>query len=219
MHAGPEIGVASTKAFVTMLVALALVGLWLGPARGALPARDVAASVAALVELPSLVEKTLEVDAAMAALAREVAGARDVLYLGRGLQHAIALEGALKLKEISYLHAEGYAGGEMKHGPIALVAEGLPVVALAPRDASYDRMVGNIEEVRARGGRVIAVTNPGDHSVATIADVVVEVPATAPALAPVLTVIPLQLLAYHVAVGLGRDVDRPRNLAKSVTVE
>ena len=219
MHAGPEIGVASTKAFVTMLVALALVGLWLGPARGALPPRDVAASVAALVELPSLVEKTLEVDAAMAALAREVAGARDVLYLGRGLQHAIALEGALKLKEISYLHAEGYAGGEMKHGPIALVAEGLPVVALAPRDASYDRMVGNIEEVRARGGRVIAVTNPGDHSVATIADVVVEVPATAPALAPVLTVIPLQLLAYHVAVGLGRDVDRPRNLAKSVTVE
>jgi glucosamine--fructose-6-phosphate aminotransferase (isomerizing) len=219
MHAGPEIGVASTKAFVTMLVALDLVGLWLARARDTLSAPDIARSVAALVELPSLVEKALEVDAAMAALAREVAGARDMLYLGRGLQHAIALEGALKLKEISYLHAEGYAGGEMKHGPIALVADGVPVVALAPRDASYDRMVGNIEEVRARGARVIAVTNPGDQSVATIADVVVEVPATSELLAPLLTVIPLQFLAYHAAVQLGRDVDRPRNLAKSVTVE
>ncbi|HEY3065624.1 MAG TPA: glutamine--fructose-6-phosphate transaminase (isomerizing), partial [Methylomirabilota bacterium] len=219
MQAGPEIGVASTKAFVTMLVALYLFGLWLGRERGALTPRDIAKSVADLVEVPALVEKALEVEAAMAALAREVATARSVLYLGRGHQHAIALEGALKLKEISYIHAEGYAGGEMKHGPIALVTDGLPVVALAPRDGAYDRMAGNIEEVRARGARVIAVTNAGDDRVAATADVVVEVPATAELLAPLVTVVPLQFLAYHVAVGLGRDVDRPRNLAKSVTVE
>jgi glucosamine--fructose-6-phosphate aminotransferase (isomerizing) len=219
MQAGPEIGVASTKAFVTMLVALYLFGLWLGRERGALSANDVAKSVGDLVEIPALVEKALEVDSAMAALAREVAAARDVLYLGRGHQHAIALEGALKLKEISYIHAEGYAGGEMKHGPIALVTDGLPVVAIAPRDSAYDRMAGNIEEVRARGARIIAVTNAGDARVAATADVVVEVPATADLLAPLVTVVPLQFLAYHVAVVLGRDVDRPRNLAKSVTVE
>ncbi|HEY3067032.1 MAG TPA: glutamine--fructose-6-phosphate transaminase (isomerizing), partial [Methylomirabilota bacterium] len=219
MHAGPEIGVASTKAFTTMIVATYLLALSLGRQRGALTAEDVKKRIQDLVEIPRLVEATLEHDAAIAALARSLSTASDFLYLGRGVQFPIALEGALKLKEISYIHAEGYAGGEMKHGPIALIADGLPVVALAPRDASYDRMLGNIEEVRARDGLVIAITNPGDRAVAAKAAHVIEVPAAAELLAPILTVIPLQLLAYHVAVRRGCDVDQPRNLAKSVTVE
>jgi len=219
MHAGPEIGVASTKAFSTMIVATYLLGLWLGRQRGAITAEDVKKRIHDLVEIPRLVEKTLELDGQVASLARELAGARDFLYLGRGLQFPIALEGALKLKEISYIHAEGYAGGEMKHGPIALIADGLPVVALAPRDGSYDRMLGNIEEVLARDGLVIAVVHAGDRTVAAKAQHVIEVPACADLLAPLITVIPLQLLAYHIAVRLGCDVDQPRNLAKSVTVE
>jgi glucosamine--fructose-6-phosphate aminotransferase (isomerizing) len=219
MHAGPEIGVASTKAFTTMIVATYLLALSLGRQRGALTAEDVKKRIQDLVEIPRLVEATLEHDAAIANLARSLSTAADFLYLGRGVQYPIALEGALKLKEISYIHAEGYAGGEMKHGPIALIADGLPVVALAPRDASYDRMLGNIEEVRARDGVVIAITNPGDRAVAAKAAHVIEVPAAADLLAPILTVIPLQLLAYHIAVRRGCDVDQPRNLAKSVTVE
>jgi glucosamine--fructose-6-phosphate aminotransferase (isomerizing) len=219
MHAGPEIGVASTKAFSTMIVANYLLGLWLGRQRGAIAAEDVKKRIHDLVEIPRLVEKALELDGPVAAVARELAGARDFLYLGRGLQFPIALEGALKLKEISYIHAEGYAGGEMKHGPIALIADGLPVVALAPRDGSYERMLGNIEEVRAREGQIIAVVHAGDRTVAAKAHKVLEVPACADLLAPLLTVIPLQLLAYHIAVRLGCDVDQPRNLAKSVTVE
>jgi glutamine---fructose-6-phosphate transaminase (isomerizing) len=219
MHAGPEIGVASTKAFSTMIVATYLLGLWLGRQRGAITAEDVKKRIHDLVEIPRLVEKTLELDGQIAAIARELAGARDFLYLGRGLQFPIALEGALKLKEISYIHAEGYAGGEMKHGPIALIADGLPVVALAPRDSSYDRMLGNIEEVRARDGQIIAVVHAGDRAVAAKAHHVIQVPPCADLLAPLITVIPLQLLAYHVAVRLGCDVDQPRNLAKSVTVE
>jgi len=219
MHAGPEIGVASTKAFTAMIVATYLLGLWLGRQRGAITAEDVKKRIQELVEIPRLVEATLEHDAAISALARELSTVSDFLYLGRGLQYPIALEGALKLKEISYIHAEGYAGGEMKHGPIALIADGLPVVALAPRDGSYDRMLGNIEEVRARDGLVIAITNPGDRAVAGKATHVIEVPAAADLLAPILTVVPLQLLAYHIAVRRGCDVDQPRNLAKSVTVE
>jgi glucosamine--fructose-6-phosphate aminotransferase (isomerizing) len=219
MHAGPEIGVASTKAFSTMIVANYLLGLWLGRQRGAIAAEDVKKRIHDLVEIPRLVEKALELDGPVAAVARELAGARDFLYLGRGLQFPIALEGALKLKEISYIHAEGYAGGEMKHGPIALIADGLPVVALAPRDGSYERMLGNIEEVLAREGQIIAVVHAGDRTVAAKAHKVLEVPACADLLAPLLTVIPLQLLAYHIAVRLGCDVDQPRNLAKSVTVE
>jgi glutamine---fructose-6-phosphate transaminase (isomerizing) len=219
MHAGPEIGVASTKAFSTMIVATYLLGLWLGRQRGALTAADVKKRIHDLVEIPRLVEKTLELDGQIAGMARELAGARDVLYLGRGLQFPIALEGALKLKEISYTHAEGYAGGEMKHGPIALIADRLPVVALAPRDGSYDRMLGNVEEVLARDGQIIAVVHAGDRAVAAKAHHVIEVPPCADLLAPLITVIPLQLLAYHVAVRLGCDVDQPRNLAKSVTVE
>jgi glucosamine--fructose-6-phosphate aminotransferase (isomerizing) len=219
MHAGPEIGVASTKAFSTMVVASYLLGLWLGRLRGVLTAEDVRKRVQDLAEVPRLVEKTLELDGTVAALARHLASATDFLYLGRGLQYPIALEGALKLKELSYIHAEGYAAGEMKHGPIALIDDGFPVVALAPRDGSYERMLGNIEEVRAREGQVIAVVQTGDKLVASKAQHVIEVPAAADLLAPLITVIPLQLLAYHIAVRRGCDVDQPRNLAKSVTVE
>jgi glucosamine--fructose-6-phosphate aminotransferase (isomerizing) len=219
MHAGPEIGVASTKAFATMIVAVYLLGLWLGRQRDAITAEDVKKRIRDLVEIPRLVEQTLELDGTIAALARHLSHAADFLYLGRGLQYPIALEGALKLKEISYIHAEGYAGGEMKHGPIALIADGLPVVALAPRDGSYERMLGNIEEVRAREGQVIAVVQTGDRLVASKAQHVIEVPPSADLLAPLITVVPLQLLAYHIAVRRGCDVDQPRNLAKSVTVE
>jgi len=219
MHAGPEIGVASTKAFSTMIVAVYLLGLWLGRQRDAITAEDVRKRIRDLVEVPRLVEQTLELDTKVAALARHLSHATDFLYLGRGVQYPIALEGALKLKEISYIHAEGYAGGEMKHGPIALIADGLPVVAIAPRDASYERMLGNIEEVRAREGQVIAIVHQGDKLIASKAQHVIEVPPAAELLAPLITVIPLQLLAYHVSVRRGCDVDQPRNLAKSVTVE
>jgi glucosamine--fructose-6-phosphate aminotransferase (isomerizing) len=219
MHAGPEIGVASTKAFLTMIIAGYLMGLWLGRQRGAITPEDVKKRIHDLVEIPRHIERVLEQDGKIAALARELASATDFLYLGRGLQYPVALEGALKLKELSYIHAEGYAGGEMKHGPIALIADGLPVVALVPRDGSYERMLGNIEEVRARDGRVIAVTHEGDRLVASKADHVIEVPPAADMLMPVLTTIPLQLLSYHIAVRRGCDVDQPRNLAKSVTVE
>ncbi|HET7343022.1 MAG TPA: SIS domain-containing protein, partial [Methylomirabilota bacterium] len=219
MHAGPEIGVASTKAFSTMVVAAFLVGLWLGRQRGTLTPEDVRKHIQDLVEIPRLVEQALELDNPVAALARHLSSARDFLYLGRGVQYPIALEGALKLKELSYIHAEGYAGGEMKHGPIALIDDGFPVVALAPRDSSYERMLGNIEEVRAREGQVIAVVQAGDKLIAGKAEHVIEVPAAAELLMPLITVVPLQLLAYHIAVRRGCDVDQPRNLAKSVTVE
>jgi glucosamine--fructose-6-phosphate aminotransferase (isomerizing) len=219
MHAGPEIGVASTKAFSTMIVATYLLGLWLGRQRDAITAEDVRKRIRDLVEIPRLVEQTLELDSRVAELARHLSSATDFLYLGRGLQFPIALEGALKLKEISYIHAEGYAGGEMKHGPIALITDGLPVVTVAPRDGSYERMLGNVEEVRAREGLIIAVVQTGDRAIAGKATHVLEIPPCADLLAPLLTVIPLQLLAYHIAVRRGCDVDQPRNLAKSVTVE
>jgi glucosamine--fructose-6-phosphate aminotransferase (isomerizing) len=219
MHAGPEIGVASTKAFSTMIVATYLLGLWLGRQRGVITAEDVKKRIRDLVEIPRLVEQTLELDTKIAALARHLSSATDFLYLGRGVQYPIALEGALKLKELSYIHAEGYAAGEMKHGPIALISDGFPVVALAPRDSSYERMLGNIEEVRARDGQVIAIVHEGDRLVASKARHVIEVPPCADLLAPLVTVVPLQLLAYHIAVRRGCDVDQPRNLAKSVTVE
>jgi glucosamine--fructose-6-phosphate aminotransferase (isomerizing) len=218
-HAGPEIGVASTKAFTTQIAAMYLLALWLGRHREAIDAAEVTRRIGDLAEIPRLIEAALELDGAIDALARRLSGAQDFLYLGRGVQFPIALEGALKLKEISYIHAEGYAGGEMKHGPIALIAEGLPVVALAPRDSAYDRMLGNIEEVRARDGLVIAVGHPGDATLAAKAHHFIEVPPAAELLSPLVTVIPLQLLAYHIAVRRGCDVDQPRNLAKSVTVE
>ncbi len=218
LHAGPEIGVASTKAFTSQVVALLLLGLYLGRQRG-LEAEEGRRLVAQLVRLPELVERTLAVEPQVRVLAERYADARNALYLGRGVTFPVALEGALKLKEISYIHAEGYPAAEMKHGPIALIDENMPVVCLAPKDPVYPKVVSNMQEVKARGGRIIAITSEGNGDLSNLADHQVAVPASPPLIAPVLTVIPLQLLAYHIAVLRGCDVDRPRNLAKSVTVE
>jgi len=218
LHAGPEIGVASTKAFTSQVVALLLLGLHLGRQRE-LPEAEGRRLVAELMRLPELVARTLTVEPAVRALAELYADARNALYLGRGINFPVALEGALKLKEISYVHAEGYPAAEMKHGPIALIDENMPVVCLAPKDAVYPKVISNMQEVKARGGRIIAITSEGSGDLRGLAGHQVAVPATPPLLAPVLTVIPLQLLAYHIAVLRGCDVDRPRNLAKSVTVE
>ncbi len=218
-HAGPEIGVASSKTFTATVTACYLLALWLGRRRGALPAEDGKKHIRGLLELPRLMEKTLEIEPRIVELARDLARYKNFLFLGRGIHYPIALEGALKLKELSYIHAEGYPAGEMKHGPIALIDDAMPVVAIAPRDGSYERIMGNLEEVRARDGRVIALGHEGDRELRAKSDVFIEVPPSADLLSPMLMAIPLQLLAYHVAVRLGRDVDQPRNLAKSVTVE
>jgi glucosamine--fructose-6-phosphate aminotransferase (isomerizing) len=218
-HAGPEIGVASTKCFVTQLAALYLLAVKLGRARGTLDLATAQQHLLALRHLPKLMEEVMRCEDGVKGLARVWQGASDCLFLGRGPQFPIALEGALKLKEISYVHAEGYAAGEMKHGPIALIDPTMPVVIIAPKGPGYEKMIGNIEEVRARGGKVIAVCNEGDSEITRLADHVIRVPVTEPLLAPLLTVIPLQLFAYHVADLRGTDVDQPRNLAKSVTVE
>ncbi|MFZ1061539.1 MAG: glutamine--fructose-6-phosphate transaminase (isomerizing) [Candidatus Rokuibacteriota bacterium] len=218
-HAGPEIGVASSKTFTATMTACYLLALHLGRQRGALTAEEGRKRIQDLLEIPRLMEATLELDAPVAELARQLFHYQNFLYLGRGIHYPIALEGALKLKELSYIHAEGYAAGEMKHGPIALIDEGMPVVALTPRDHTYERMLGNIEEVRARDGKVIAVAHAGDREIAAKADYVIAVPPAVDLLSPILMVIPLQLLAYHMAVRRGCDVDQPRNLAKSVTVE
>jgi glucosamine--fructose-6-phosphate aminotransferase (isomerizing) len=218
-HAGPEIGVASSKTFTATLTACYLLALWLGRRRGAIPAEDGRKHIQGLLELPRLLERVLESEPAIAELARDLAGYKNFLFLGRGIHYPMALEGALKLKELSYLHAEGYPAGEMKHGPIALIDDGMPVVALAPRDGSYDRMMGTIEEVRAREGRVIALAHEGDREIVARVSRVLTVPVSAELLSPIIMAVPLQLLAYHLAVRLGRDVDQPRNLAKSVTVE
>lgn len=218
LHAGPEIGVASTKAFSSQVVALALVTLYLARRRNmSLP--EGRRLVRALEALPDQVEEVLDADDRVAELARKYGDAPNFLYLGRGYQFPVALEGALKLKEVSYIHAEGYPAAEMKHGPIALIDENMPVVVLAPRDVVYPKTLSNIEEVRARRGRVIAVVNDRNSEVVDLVDDVILVPRTIPALMPVLTTVPLQLLAYHIAVMRGCDVDQPRNLAKSVTVE
>ncbi len=218
LHAGPEIGVASTKAFTSQIVALALLGLWLGRHRG-LPVEAGQEIACRLAQLPSLVAEALALEPQVRAIAAAYAGRSNFLYLGRGVNFPVALEGALKLKEISYIHAEGYPAAEMKHGPIALVDENMPVVFVAPRDEVYPKVVSNMQEVKARGGRIIAVTTEGNGDLGALADHRLSVPATAPLLSPVLTTLPLQLLAYHIAVERGCDVDRPRNLAKSVTVE
>jgi len=218
-HAGPEIGVASTKTFSATVAALYLLAVALGRDRGYLNAQDTQKRLGELSDMPLLMSETLALHDQVGPIAREIAPHTNLLYLGRGPQHAVALEGALKLKEISYIHAEGYAAGEMKHGPIALIDERLPVVVLTPRDASYDRMVGNVEEIKARGGRVIAVCHRGDAEMINRVNRVLEVPAAPDLLMPLLTSIPLQLLAYEVALLRGTDVDQPRNLAKSVTVE
>src|SRR6267143_2264765 len=220
LHAGPEIGVASTKAFTSQIVALALLGGYLGSHRG-LAADTAQQLVCQLTRLPELVAATLEREPRVKALAEQWAEARHALYLGRGVNFPVALEGALKLKEISYIHAEGYPAAEMKHGPIALIDEHMPVVFVAPHDEVYPKVVSNMHEVRARGGRILAITTEGngDLSGGGLVDHQLRVPRTIPILSPILTVIPLQLLAYHTALLRGCDVDRPRNLAKSVTVE
>jgi glucosamine--fructose-6-phosphate aminotransferase (isomerizing) len=218
LHAGPEIGVASTKAFTSQIAALALLTLKMGRLRSLsiLQGREV---VRGLGRLPELVERVLVKAPEVERIAERMMRASNVLYLGRGYNFPVALEGALKLKEISYIHAEGYPAAEMKHGPIALIDDLMPVVFLAPKDAVYQKVVSNVEEVKARGGRVLAVVTEGDSGLSKLADHKIEVPETLDLLTPVLTVLPLQLLAYYIAVRRGCNVDQPRNLAKSVTVE
>jgi glucosamine--fructose-6-phosphate aminotransferase (isomerizing) len=219
MHAGPEIGVASTKAFTASLVDLYLLGLYLGERRGVLQGTRLRDAVDALGALPDLVGRVLDHGERYEELAHTFYDRANFLYLGRGINYPIALEGALKLKEISYIHAEGYPAGEMKHGPIALIDEAMPVVAIATRDRVYDKMISQVEQVRARDGIVIALATEGDEAIADKANHVLYAPEAPPLIAPVVNVIPLQLLAYHLAVRRGCDVDQPRNLAKSVTVE
>ncbi len=218
-HAGPEIGVASTKAFTTQLIAMVLVAIHLGRRTGKLSPERARVLLAELVALPNKMKDVVDGAAQIQVLARRYGAAKGFLFLGRGAQYPIALEGALKLKEISYIHAEGYAAGEMKHGPIALIDEHLPVVCLVPRGPTYDKVVSNLSEVRARQGKVIAIASRGDVEIGSTADEVVLIPDTAVELQPILTVLPLQLLSYYVADFKGTDIDQPRNLAKSVTVE
>ncbi|MCC7543004.1 MAG: glutamine--fructose-6-phosphate transaminase (isomerizing) [Deltaproteobacteria bacterium] len=218
-HAGPEIGVASTKCFTAQLAALTLLAVYIGRRRGTLDAARASKILAALLEIPSRMRETLAVDKDTQALAKKFLDARDFLYLGRGLSFAVALEGALKLKEISYVHAEGYAAGEMKHGPIALIDNHMPVVVVMPRDSTYEKILSNLQEAKAREGRIIAIATHGDEEVRHLAGDVIEVPAVEEELTPFATIVPLQLLAYHVADMKGTDVDQPRNLAKTVTVE
>ena len=219
MQAGPEIGVASTKAFTTSIVDQYLLALYLGQQRGALTCAESQSHAEDLARLPDLVGQVLERESEVEALAAETYHYTNFLYLGRGINYPIALEGALKLKEISYIHAEGYPAGEMKHGPIALIDEQMPVVAICLQDAVYEKMISQVEQAKSRGGRVIAIATDGDTLIADKADHVLYVPPVPPLLSPVVSVIPLQLLAYHIAVWRGADVDQPRNLAKSVTVE
>jgi len=223
-HAGPEIGVASTKAFTTQLVALHLLALHLARVRGSADRDVMRKHIAAISQVPRLIETTLKAEPAIERIARRLYQRTDFLFLGRGINYPIALEGALKLKEISYIHAEGYPAGEMKHGPIALIDEKMPVVAIAPGDAVFEKMVGNIQEAKARGGSIVALTSASHvaHLEGVLdanVDSIVALPDTTPHLMPVLATVPLQLLAYHIAVRRGCDVDQPRNLAKSVTVE
>ena len=218
-HAGPEIGVASTKAFTAQLTALYLFGLFFGSIKEKLAPEDIKTYLSDLVHIPTLVEQCLEDNDAVEQVAKQYFKANDFLYLGRGPNYPVALEGALKLKEISYIHAEGYPAGEMKHGPIALIDENMPVVVLAGKNDVYEKIVANIEEVKARDGIVIALTTAGDSGLEKRVDHSIPVPVTSQLLMPLLMSIPLQLLAYHIAVLRGADVDQPRNLAKSVTVE
>ncbi len=218
-HAGPEIGVASTKAFTTQLTTLYLIALYLAQTLGRIGRPDMKRRLMDFVMVPGYVEQVLSANDSIRALARKYMHAKDFLYLGRGINYPIALEGALKLKEISYIHAEGYPAGEMKHGPIALIDEQMPVVIAVTRNKTYEKVLGNVEEVKARDGMVIAVATEGDQEIKKKADDVIYIPDADPIVAPIVLVIPMQLLAYHVADLKGTDVDQPRNLAKSVTVE
>jgi glucosamine--fructose-6-phosphate aminotransferase (isomerizing) len=218
VHAGPEIGVASTKAFTSQLTTLALITLMLARAKG-MSKEDGRVLASELATLPAKVARVLENAENIKTIAEQFKNVQHVLYLGRGANFPVALEGALKLKEISYIHAEGYPAAEMKHGPIALIDENMPVVFVVPRDGIYDKVVSNIQEVRARRGRIIAVANEDDREIGQLAEYVIRVPRTYGFFGPILNVIPLQLLSYYVAVARGTNVDQPRNLAKSVTVE
>jgi glucosamine--fructose-6-phosphate aminotransferase (isomerizing) len=225
-HAGPEIGVASTKAFTAQLTALFLLALYLGELRGATSTEDAKRYIAELLKLPAKLETLLSNDKECEELAKRYYRVQDFLFLGRGIHYPIALEGALKLKEISYIHAEGYPAGEMKHGPNALIDEDLPVVMVATKDPNdpnsvlrYEKTMSNVKEVTARSGKMIAIATEGDEEIRESVDHVLYVPQAPELLLPILEVVPLQLLAYHIAVLRGCDVDQPRNLAKSVTVE
>ena len=218
-HAGPEIGVASTKAFTTQITVLTLIALKLGKANGSLADHTFKNYIKKMQLIPRQVEKLLEIDEHVKSIAAVYKDAKNCLYLGRGFNFPVALEGALKLKEISYIHAEGYPAAEMKHGPIALIDENMPIFVIATNKGHYEKVVSNIQEIKARSGKIIAVVTEGDTQVRDIADHVIEVPDTEEALTPLLTTIPFQLLSYHIAVMLGKNVDQPRNLAKSVTVE
>lgn len=218
-HAGPEIGVASTKAFTAQVTVLLMMALVIAKKRGTIADAQFSELLYELESIPEKIAKALLFNAQIEDIAKIYKNASNMIYLGRGFNFPVALEGALKLKEISYIHAEGYPAAEMKHGPIALIDEEMPVVFIAIKDSSYEKVVSNIQEVKARKGRVIAIVNEGDTFIATMADHVIEIPSTYDILTPLLTVIPLQLLAYHIAVMRGCNVDQPRNLAKSVTVE
>lgn len=218
-HAGPEIGVASTKAFTTQITVLTLIALKLAKVKGEISNSDYRYHLQELELIPEKVQKALESDEHIKAVANIYKNARNCLYLGRGYNFPVALEGALKLKEISYIHAEGYPAAEMKHGPIALIDENMPIVVIATKKGHYEKVVSNIEEIKARQGKIIGIVTEGDTNVKRLADHVIEVPETLESLSPLVTTIPLQLLSYHIAVMLGKNVDQPRNLAKSVTVE
>ena len=218
-HAGPEIGVASTKAFTTQITVLTLMALKLGREKGTIPEKEFVKYLKAMNRIPQQVEKLLEIDEHVKYIASVYKDATNCLYLGRGFNFPVALEGALKLKEISYIHAEGYPAAEMKHGPIALIDENMPTFVIATKHGHYEKVVSNIQEIKSRSGKIIAIVTEGDTTVKEIADHCIEIPETEEALTPLLTTIPLQLLSYHIAVMLGKNVDQPRNLAKSVTVE
>ncbi|EPR69977.1 Glucosamine--fructose-6-phosphate aminotransferase [Winogradskyella psychrotolerans RS-3] len=218
-HAGPEIGVASTKAFTTQITVLTLMALRLARAKGTMSSSEFRHHLIELETIPSKVEEALKSDAYVKTVAEIYKNSTNFLYLGRGFNFPVALEGALKLKEISYIHAEGYPAAEMKHGPIALIDEQMPVVVIATKKGHYEKVVSNIQEIKSRKGKIIGIVTKGDTSVKELADHVIEVPETLECLTPLLTTIPLQLLSYHIAVMLERNVDQPRNLAKSVTVE
>ena len=219
IHVGPEIGVASTKAFTGQVTVLTLLALAIGNEKGTISADDYQNITEQLWNIPEKMKEVLKLNNKIADLSRTFTYARNFIYLGRGFQYPVALEGALKLKEISYIHAEGYPAAEMKHGPIALIDSDMPVVVIATHNFMYEKVLSNIQEVKARNGRVIAIVSKGDETISKIADEVIELPETLECLEPLLATIPLQLLAYHVAVCKGKDVDQPRNLAKSVTVE
>ena len=219
IHVGPEIGVASTKAFTGQVMVLTLLALAVAQIRGTMSQEKISELGAQVLNIPHYVEKVLELDEQVKRLSLIYTYAHNFLYLGRGYSYPVALEGALKLKEISYIHAEGYPAAEMKHGPIALIDQEMPTVIIAPRDHLYDKIVSNVQQVKARGGNILAIVTEGDSTIRNIADHVLEVPEMPECLTPIITSVPLQLLSYYIAINKGKDVDMPRNLAKSVTVE